>query len=76
VAQFVAALNCLTTASPKDGQTLISPPVTVGPNGPGNAEFNVQFTLPSPCVAPIVFVGVPAVVNNQPSLRWFATTGN
>lgn len=73
VASFIAAVNCLTTASPDTGVTLLTPAVPV--TGAGNASFEAQLTLPSPCVAPIVFVGTPAVVNGVPSLRWFATTG-
>jgi hypothetical protein len=69
VGTFVAAVNCLTTASPDTGVTLLTVPQSVGPNG--NAEFEAQLNLPSPCVAPIVFVGIPA----GQSLRWFATTG-
>jgi hypothetical protein len=74
VAQFIAAVNCLTTSSPDTGVTLLTAPVNVGPQG--NARFEARLNLPHPCIAPIVFVGTPAVVNNQASLRWFATTGN
>jgi hypothetical protein len=74
-AQFIAAVNCLTTTSPDNGVTLLTAPVNVGPEG--NARFEATLDLPHPCVAPIVFVGTPIVVNGQPvSLRWFATTGN
>jgi len=70
VATFVAAVNCLTTASPDTGVTLLTAPQSVGSNG--NARFEAQLNLPRPCVAPIVFVGIPA----GSSLRWFATTGS
>jgi hypothetical protein len=74
LANFIAAVNCLTTDSPDTGKTLLTAPQAV--TAAGNASFEAQLTLPSPCVAPIVFVGTPAVVNNVPSLRWFATTGS
>ena len=70
VATFVAAVNCLTTTSPDTGVTLLTAPQSVGSNG--NATFEAKLNLPSPCVAPIVFVGIPA----GNSLRWFATTGS
>jgi hypothetical protein len=70
VPAFVAAVNCLTIGSPKNGVTLLTPAVPVGTNG--NADFEAKLTLPKPCVAPIVFVG--AVI--QGSFRWFATTGS
>jgi hypothetical protein len=70
VATFVAAVNCLTTASPDTGTTLLTAPQGVGANG--NATFDAKLNLPSPCVAPIVFVGIPAGT----SLRWFAATGS
>lgn len=70
VATFVAAVNCLTTASPDTGVTLLTAPQGVGSNG--NATFEAKLNLPTPCVAPIVFVGIPA----GNSLRWFAATGS
>ena len=69
VAQFIAAVNCLTTTSPDTGETRLTAPVNVGPAG--NARFEATLPLPRPCIAPIVFVGTPA----GNSLRWFATTG-
>jgi hypothetical protein len=70
VPAFVAAVNCLTTAFPDTGVTRLTAPVAVG--AAGDARFEAQLSLPSPCVAPIVFVGIPA----GPSLRWFAATGS
>lgn len=35
----------------------------------GNAEFETSVTLPSPCIAPIIFV-------TNPNGSWFAATGN
>ncbi len=46
-------------------------PATTGPatSGGGDAHFNGTLSLPSPCLAPIVFVA-------SPTGAWFAVTGN
>jgi hypothetical protein len=46
-------------------------PATTGPatSGGGNAEIDAVVTLPSPCIAPIVFV-------TSATGSWFAATGN
>lgn len=42
-------------------------------NTAGDAEFDGEVALPSPCFAPIVFVAIPAT-SVQPD-RWLAVTG-
>lgn len=46
-------------------------PATTGPasSGGGNAKIETHVNLPSPCLAPIVFV-------TSPTRSWFAVTGN
>lgn len=71
VATFRGVVNCLTTASPDTGVNLVTDPVPT--NAAGNAEIEAQLDLPSPCVAPIVFVtnGGGAAPG-----AWFAATGS
>ena len=66
-ATFRAVVSCLTA----DGGTMnvqsAEFPATTGLRG-GDAEAEVQLSLPDPCIAPILFVTSPAGA-------WFATTG-
>jgi hypothetical protein len=70
VAAFRGVVNCLTTASPDNGVNLVTDPVPT--DAAGNAKIEAQLNLPSPCVAPLVFVtnGTGAAPG-----AWFATTG-
>ena len=71
VATFRAMVSCVKS----DGtfaNILTDPfPATTGPAsaGGGNAEFEGDVVLPSPCIAPIVFV-------TSATGSWFASTGN
>jgi hypothetical protein len=68
-AAFRAIVSCLTTA---DGLTVTTTNVTTlqFPATPtGDSEIEAVVTLPSPCVAPIVFV------TNAAGTSWFAATG-
>jgi hypothetical protein len=71
VAAFRGVVNCLTTASPDNGVNLVTDPVPATSTGDATIEADVD--LPSPCVAPIVFVtnGGGAAPG-----AWFATTGS
>jgi hypothetical protein len=66
-AQFQATVSCLTTV---DGtattDNVASEPFDVTPTGDG--ELDTTVSLPSPCFAPIVFVGLP-------NGAWFAISG-
>ena len=71
---FVAVVSCQTVVNGMAAVVNVasSPfPATTGlaTNGGGNASFEGNLSLPSPCLAPIVFVGPnPAT--------WFAVTGH
>jgi hypothetical protein len=69
-AAFRAIVSCLTTA---DGLTVTTTNVMTLPfpaTPTGDSEIEAVVTLPSPCVAPIVFV------TNATGTSWFAATGN
>jgi hypothetical protein len=66
IAQFKAVVSCLTPASPDTGVTVSTGLFPATPTGDSDIEATVA--LPSPCIAPIVFV-------TSPSGAWFATTG-
>jgi hypothetical protein len=70
VAAFRGVVNCLTPASPTTGVNLVTDPVPATTTG--NARIEATLALPTPCVAPIVFVtnGTGAAPG-----AWFATTG-
>ncbi|HZD54073.1 MAG TPA: hypothetical protein VE175_13570 [Woeseiaceae bacterium] len=70
---FRVAVSCLSV----DGDGLVSvvnvltdngAEVMIGDPEDGNARFNTSVDLPTPCVAPIVFV-------TSPGGAWFAATG-
>lgn len=67
---FRGVVNCLTTDSPTDGVDLVTDPVPA--TSAGDAKIEAQLELPSPCIAPIVFVtnGTGAAPG-----AWFAVTG-
>jgi hypothetical protein len=70
VASFRGVVNCLTPASPTTGVSVATDPVPA--TSTGNAKIEAKLSLPSPCIAPIVFVtnGTGAAPG-----AWFATTG-
>lgn len=69
VAQFRAIVSCLSTSG---GATTVNVstdlfPATTGLNA-GDAKIEAQLSLPSPCIAPVIFV-------TNPAGAWFAATG-
>ena len=70
VAAFRGVVNCLTPASPTTGVNLVTDPVPA--TRTGDAKIEAELALPTPCIAPIVFVtnGTGAAPG-----AWFATTG-
>jgi hypothetical protein len=70
IASFRGVVNCLTPNSPTNGVNIVTAPVPA--TSTGNAEIEAQLELPSPCIAPIVFVtnGTAAAPG-----AWFAATG-
>ena len=74
VANFVAVVSCQTVVNGlAEVVNVATPPfpATTGlaTDGGGNASFEGNLSLPSPCLAPIVFVG-------PSSTTWFAITGH
>jgi hypothetical protein len=68
--QFRAIVSCLTTAVDANGAPLaVNLPTNAFPASPeGDSEIEDVVILPSPCIAPIVFV-------TNPGGAWFAATG-
>jgi len=66
-ATFRAVVSCLTVNGGTMNVTSDAFPATTG-LGAGDAEFEGQLTIPSPCIAPIIFV-------TSPGGAWFASTG-
>lgn len=70
IASFRGMVSCVKS----DGsfQNILTDPfpATTGPasSGGGNAEIEADLVLPSPCIAPIIFV-------TSPGGSWFAATG-
>jgi hypothetical protein len=70
VAAFRGVVNCLTPDSPTTGVNLVTAPVPA--NTAGDAKIEAKLALPTPCIAPIVFV--TNGTGPAPG-AWFATTG-
>jgi hypothetical protein len=71
VPTFRAVVSCVT----RDGTAVTSetPAVSASSDGDAHIEAFVDPPLPNPCVAPIVFVGNGAGM--QQNVSWFAATG-
>lgn len=75
IPSFVAIVSCqsVNASGMAEVVNVSSPafPATTGPatSGGGNASFEGALALPSPCLAPVVFVG-------PNSATWFAVTGH
>ena len=71
LATFRGLVSCVTSTGAF--QNMLTDPflATTGPasQGGGNSEIEATVTLPSPCIAPIVFV-------TSATGSWFASTGN
>jgi hypothetical protein len=68
VPAFKGLVSCLSIDAAGNAVTVDSATATFPASPQGNADIEGTVSLPSPCLAPIVFVTGPA---NQ----WFATTG-
>jgi hypothetical protein len=66
-ATFRAVVSCLTADGTTRNVQSDAFPATTGLGG-GDAEVELQLSLPDPCIAPILFV-------TSPGGAWFATTG-
>ena len=67
VGQFKAIVSCQTTVNGAAAVANVSSPL-VAASPTGDAEIDTTIALPSPCIAPIVFV-------TSPGGAWFAATG-
>lgn len=69
-ATFRAIVSCLNANAETVNVTTAPFPATTGPasTGGGNAKIEASLTLPTPCLAPIVFV-------TSAGGSWFAVTG-
>jgi hypothetical protein len=67
VRQFKAVVSCQTTVNGVATVSNVSSPL-VDASGTGDAEIDTSIDLPSPCIAPIVFV-------TSAGGAWFAATG-
>jgi hypothetical protein len=69
-ATFRAVVSCLLPDASTQNVTTDPFPATTGPatSGGGNSKIEANLTLPSPCIAPIVFV-------TSATGSWFASTG-
>jgi hypothetical protein len=70
ISSFKAIVSCLTTGGAVSNVSTDAFPATTGAalTGGGNANVEARLSLPSPCIAPIVFV-------TSPTGAWFAATG-
>ena len=70
VAAFRGIVSCIDSSGTIHNVSTDPFPATVGPAsaGGGNAKITADLALPSPCLAPIVFVA-------SPTGSWFAVTG-
>jgi hypothetical protein len=66
-ATFRAVVSCLTASGAIQNVTSDPFPATTGLGG-GDADVELQLSLPDPCIAPILFV-------TSPGGAWFASTG-
>jgi hypothetical protein len=70
VSAFRGVVNCLTPASPTTGVNLVTDPAPA--TTAGDATIEADLALPTPCIAPIVFV---TNGTGSPPGAWFAITG-
>jgi hypothetical protein len=69
IPQFRAIVSCLTPAAGGTAVSTVNVPTALAPaSADGDARISDRVALPSPCIAPIVFV-------TSPTNQWFASTG-
>jgi hypothetical protein len=68
IANFKAIVSCLSVDSTGAATTVNVTTGTFPATSTGNADIEATVALPSPCIAPIVFV-------TSPTGSWFAATG-
>lgn len=70
VAAFKVTVSCLSTDANGAAVTTNVSTDPVPTDAAGNAEFDTMVSLPSPCIAPIIFIA-----NGNAAGAWFAATG-
>ena len=70
ISAFRGVVNCLTPDSPDTVVNLVTDPFPATPAGDSTTE--AKLVLPTPCIAPIIFV--TNGTGSSPG-AWFATTG-
>lgn len=80
IAQFKALVSCLTPMKDAETGILVAATVNVSTNTfpattTGDSDIEDVVSLPSPCIAPIVFVTSPAAPPGNPTGSWFSATG-
>lgn len=70
VAAFKVTVSCLSKDANGAPTTVNVSTDPVPTDSTGNAEFDTMVSLPSPCIAPIIFIA-----NGNAAGAWFAATG-
>jgi hypothetical protein len=74
IANFAAILSCQSIDPVTKTPTVVNLVAGIAPaTTTGDAEIEGHVTLPSPCIAPIVFVAIPATATAP--ARWLAVSG-
>jgi len=74
IANFAAILSCQSIDPVTKTPTVVNQVAATAPaTTTGDAEIEGRVTLPSPCIAPIVFVAIPATATAP--ARWLAASG-
>jgi hypothetical protein len=73
IANFAAIVSCR-SVDPAGAPTIVNQVAGMSPaTSAGDAEIEGTVQLPSPCIAPIVFVAIPATATAP--ARWLAASG-
>lgn len=74
IANFAAILSCQSIDPVTKAPTIVNLVAATAPaTSIGDSEIEGRVTLPSPCIAPIVFVAIPATATAP--ARWLAASG-
>jgi hypothetical protein len=74
IANFAAILSCQSVDPITKAATIVNLVAGIAPaTTTGDSEIEGRVTLPSPCIAPIVFVAIPATATAP--ARWLAASG-
>ena len=74
IPNFAAILSCRSIDPVTKAPSIVNLVAATAPaTTTGDAEIEGRVTLPSPCIAPIVFVAIPATATAP--ARWLAASG-